>query len=165
MADPKMAEAPAAGKKTLIEDGTEFRGAFTSDCPVVVSGKVNGEVAAPSLTVTRSGMVHGKVRVKDITCEGEVAGEFDAETVRLSGRVNDGTVIRAKSLEVTLAAEKGQLQVTFGECMLEVGDEPKRNQGNAPAPHATAPAPQQPPKPQAQAPQPPKPPNDNKPKP
>ena len=163
MADPKMAEAPAPGKKTLIEDGTEFRGAFTSDCPVVVSGKVNGEVAAPSLTVTASGQVHGKVRVKDVQSEGEVAGEFDADTVRLSGKVNDGTVIRAKSLEVNLSGDKGKIQVTFGECMLEVGEEPRRNAGT-PSPAAPGTAAPAAPKGQGSAPQAPKAPVDAKPK-
>jgi hypothetical protein len=52
-------------------------------------------------------------------------------------------VIRTKSLEVKLAAGKdAKLQVSFGECMLEVGEEPKRAQGGSPSPG-------QPPKPAA----------------
>ena len=70
MADPKMAEAPASAKKTLVEDGTEFKGSLVSKCPVIVSGKVDGEVHAPSLTVSGSGGVYDKVRVGDITSEG-----------------------------------------------------------------------------------------------
>lgn len=144
MADPKMAEAPAAGKKTLVEEGTEFRGSMTSNCPVVVSGKVDGEINAPSLTVSGSGIVHGKVRVAEIHSEGEVAGEFDAEKITLSGRVSNNTVIRARSLEVNLVGDKNKLQVTFGDCMLEVGDEPhKASQAPAPKPQPEAP-PQQP---------------------
>jgi cytoskeletal protein CcmA (bactofilin family) len=144
MADPKMAEA----KKTLVEEGTEFRGSMVSKCPVVVSGKIDGEVHAPSLTVSPSGGVYGKVRVGEIHSEGEIAGEFDAETVKLSGRVNSNTVIRTKSLEVNLSADKSKLQVTFGDCMLEVGEEPNKAQGTAPKPAAEAPKPpqQQPPK-------------------
>jgi hypothetical protein len=46
--------------------------------------------------------------------------------VRLSGVVKDNTVLRAKSLEVKLASAKGKVQVTFGECVLEVGDAPTR---------------------------------------
>src|SRR3954453_20406814 len=106
MADPKMAEAAAAGKQTFVEDGTEFKGSLVSKCPVVVSGKVDGEVHAPSLTVSSSGGVYGKVRVGDITSEGELAGEFEAEIVRLSGRVNNNTLIRAKSIEVKLVTDK-----------------------------------------------------------
>jgi len=137
MADPKMAEA----KKTLVEEGTEFRGSLVSKCPVVVSGKVDGEVHAPSLNVSSSGAVYGKVRVGDITSEGEIAGEFDAESVKLSGRVNNNTVIRTKSLEVNLSTDKGKLQVSFGDCMLEVGDEPNKGQAAAPKPAAEAPKP------------------------
>jgi hypothetical protein len=38
-------------------------------------------------------------------------------------------VIRAKSLEVKLgSSEKGQLEVTFGECNLEVGEAPREEE-------------------------------------
>jgi cytoskeletal protein CcmA (bactofilin family) len=127
MADPKMAEAPSGGRKTLVEEGTEFTGDLTSKCHVVVSGKVDGKLSAPSLTVSTSGAVHGKVKVADIRSEGELSGEFEAENVALSGRVNNNTVIRSKSLEVKLAPEKGKPLVTFGDCVLEVGDEPVRS--------------------------------------
>jgi cytoskeletal protein CcmA (bactofilin family) len=147
MADPKMAEAPASGKQTLVEEGTEFKGTLVSKCPVVVSGKIDGEVHAPSLTVSSSGAVYGKVRVGDLLSEGEIAGELDAETVRLSGRVNNNTVIRTKSLEVNLVGDKGKhLQVSFGDCTLEVGDEPKKTPpaGSTPAPSAQPAPPAQP---------------------
>ncbi|HQR39032.1 MAG TPA: polymer-forming cytoskeletal protein [Blastocatellia bacterium] len=134
-----MAEA----KKTLVEEGTEFRGSLVSKCPVVVSGKIDGEVHAPSLTVSTTGGVYGKVRVGEILSEGEIAGEFDAETVKLSGRVNNNTVIRTKSLEVNLSSDKGKLQVSFGDCVLEVGDEPNKAMGGGAKP-PEAPKPQPP---------------------
>jgi cytoskeletal protein CcmA (bactofilin family) len=142
MADPKMAETPAGGRKTLVEEGTEFTGDLTSKCPVVVSGKIDGKLSAPSLTVSTSGAVHGKVKVADIRSEGELSGEFEADNVSLSGRVNNNTVIRAKSLEVKLAPEKGKPLVTFGDCVLEVGDEPVRT--GAGTPPSASPAPQAP---------------------
>lgn len=163
MADPKMAEAPTGAKKTLVEEGTEFKGALTSQCPVVVSGKIDGEVNAPSLTVSASGSVHGKVKVSDIRSDGELAGEFDADNVSLSGRVNDNTVIRSKSLEVKLSTDNGKPLVAFGDCVLEVGEEPRKTAGgnasaqqqaSAPAPAPAAPAPAAPAAPKAQAPSP-----------
>ncbi|MBC7173633.1 MAG: hypothetical protein H5U40_14430 [Polyangiaceae bacterium] len=48
--------------------------------------------------------------------------------VRLSGRVRDNTVIRARSLEVKLSPEKGMMQVIFGECALDVGDMPSKDE-------------------------------------
>ncbi len=153
MADPKLAEAAGAGKKTLVEEGTEFKGTLVSKCPVVVSGKIDGEVHAPSLSVGALGAVFGKVRVGEIQSEGEIAGEFEAETVKLSGRVSNNTVIRAKSIEVKLTSDKGKLQVSFGDCTLEVGDEPKKVAPSAPAAQANAPAPAPP-----AAPKPPQPP-------
>jgi hypothetical protein len=67
--------------------------------------------------------VHGKVKVGEIRSQGELAGEFDADVVQLSGTIKDNTVIRAKSLEVKLASANSKMQVIFGECELEVGGE------------------------------------------
>ena len=61
------------------------------------------------------------MKVGEIYSYGELAGEFDAELVQLSGTVKDNTVIRAKSLEVKLTPADGKMQVIFGECSLEVG--------------------------------------------
>jgi cytoskeletal protein CcmA (bactofilin family) len=111
-------------KHTVIEEGTEFKGTLTSSCPVDVRGRIDGEVATPALTVSASGSVHGRAKVGSVKSEGVLSGEFDADTIELAGSVRDNTVIRARSLEVKLASERGKLQVTFGECELSVGDEP-----------------------------------------
>ena len=113
-------------KKTLVEEGTEFKGSLASNCPVEVKGRIEGEVKAPVLNVSTSGAVRGKVKVNELRSEGELAGEFDADVVSLSGNVKDNTVIRAKSLEVKLATGNGKMQVIFGECELDIGkDQPK----------------------------------------
>ncbi len=111
------------GRKTLVEEGTQFKGSLTSDCPIEVKGRVEGDLTAPALSVSTSGAVHGKVKVGEMKSQGELAGEFDADVVQLSGTVKDNTVIRAKSLEVKLTPDKGKMQVIFGECELEVGSE------------------------------------------
>lgn len=111
------------GRKTLVEEGTQFKGSLSSDCPIEVKGRIEGDLAAPALQVSTSGAVHGKVKVGQIQSQGELAGEFDADVVQLSGTVKDNTVIRAKSLEVKLAPANGKMQVIFGECELEVGSE------------------------------------------
>jgi cytoskeletal protein CcmA (bactofilin family) len=111
------------GKKTLVEEGTQFKGSLTSDCPIEVKGRVEGDLTAPALSVSASGAVHGKVKVGEMKSQGELAGEFDADVVQLSGTVKDNTVIRARSLEVKLVPANGKMQVIFGECELEVGSE------------------------------------------
>lgn len=115
-------------KKTLVEEGTEFKGSLTSKCPVEVRGRVEGDLGAPSLDVSPTGAVSGKVKVDRLVSQGEIAGEFDADSVQLSGTVKDNTVIRAKTLEVKLApaAEGNKLQVIFGEVALDVGDAPTK---------------------------------------
>jgi cytoskeletal protein CcmA (bactofilin family) len=113
----------AGAKKTLVEEGTQFKGALSSNCPIEVKGRIEGEVTAPALSVSETGAVHGRIKVGELTSQGELAGELDADVVQLSGTIKDSTIIRAKSLEVKLTAANGKLQVTFGECQLEVGSE------------------------------------------
>jgi cytoskeletal protein CcmA (bactofilin family) len=123
-----MSDPNDATKRTLVEEGTQLKGSLTSTCPVLVRGRIEGEVQAPALTVSPSGAVHGRAKVGELNAEGELSGEFDADVVKLSGSVKDRTVIRAKSLEVKLATETGKLQVVFGECELEVGEPPKEKE-------------------------------------
>ena len=131
------------GKHTLVEEGTEFKGTMSSSCPIVVMGKIEGDITGPVIHVTPSGVVAGVVKVKDLRSAGELAGEVEAETVQISGRVRDRTVIRARSLDVSLSVTKGGMQVVFGECELAIGDEPNKEAAIAAAlapPAATPPA-------------------------
>jgi len=107
-------------KKTLIERGTEFKGSLSSNCPVEVNGVFEGDVNAPALVVSAEGAVKGTVRVTHLRSDGELAGEFHADVVQLSGAVKHNTVVRAKSLEVKLAPEGKRMQIVFGECEREV---------------------------------------------
>lgn len=113
-------------RRTLVEEETEFKGTMISKCPIAVMGRVDGQIEAPSMHVSPSGSVAGTLKVKELHSEGELAGEIDADSVHLSGRVKDGTVIRARSLEVKLTREAGKMELVFGECELSVGDEPNK---------------------------------------
>jgi cytoskeletal protein CcmA (bactofilin family) len=133
------------GKHTLVEEGTEFKGTMSSSCPIVVMGKVEGDVAGPVIHITPSGVVAGVVKVKELHSAGELAGEVEADTVRISGKVRDRTVIRARSLDVSLNVAKGGMQVVFGECELAIGNEPNKEAAIAAAlaaPPATPAAPE-----------------------
>jgi cytoskeletal protein CcmA (bactofilin family) len=121
------------GKTTLIEDDTEFKGTLSSKCPVTVKGSVDGEIIGPSLHVSPSGTVSGKVKVGELRSEGALAGEIDADSVHLAGTVKNDTVIRARSLEVRLVPPSGRMQVTFGQCELAVGDVPAKEEAVAAA--------------------------------
>jgi len=110
-------------KQTIVEKGTEFEGIVRSECPIVVSGQLKGEVVAPTLTLTPEGSVHGKVKVAHLKSEGSLSGEIDAESVELSGSISDDTVIRASAIEVKLnQSGERKLRVNFGNCELQVGD-------------------------------------------
>ena len=126
MSEARNPLGSATEKRTLVEEGTTFKGTLTSTCPIFVKGGIEGDIQAPALTVATSGNVSGKVKAGELRSEGAIAGDFDVEKVQLSGSVKDNTVIRAKSLEVKLAVASTKMQVVFGECELEVGDQPTR---------------------------------------
>ena len=109
MSDPKS-------RKTLVEEGTQFKGSLSSDCPIEVKGRVEGDLSAPALVVSPTGAIEGTVKVAELHSRGELAGAFEADVVKVSGTVKENTVIRAKSLEMNLASpDDGRMQVTFGD--------------------------------------------------
>jgi cytoskeletal protein CcmA (bactofilin family) len=129
----KKAENDGSVKQTTVEEGTQFKGTLQSTCQVMVRGKVEGDLTAPSVIVSESGAVIGNVKAESIRSEGVLAGHVDADSVYLSGSVRSDTVIKAKTLEVKLQQpDGGKLQVTFGECILDVGDDPRAEAQPAP---------------------------------
>lgn len=119
---------PKGRKQTLIEDETQFQGVLRSECAIVVKGTVDGEVSGPSLQVSESGAVSGTVKVDSLESQGTLSGEFEASSVQLAGTVKDKTVIRARSLEVKLKSQSRGLEVMFGDCDLEIGDVPSKEE-------------------------------------
>jgi len=111
-------------KVTTVEAESEFKGTLTSKCPVLVHGTVDGQVNTPELTVTDTGLVVGHVTARELRSSGVLQGHLTAETMYISGTVRDNTVIRARSLEVNPSRLTDPLHVVFGDCVLEVGDEP-----------------------------------------
>jgi len=111
-------------RQTTVEEGTQFKGTLQSTCQVMIRGKVDGDLSAPSVIVSETGTLVGNIKAECIRSGGVIAGRVDADEVYLSGRVSSDTVIRAKTLEVKLHHEAGKLEVTFGECILDVGDDP-----------------------------------------
>jgi hypothetical protein len=138
-------------KKTIVEQDTNMKGALESSCPIVVLGRIEGEVKAPSLSVSATGVVHGVVKADEIESEGELSGEFEAESVRLSGVVKDKSVVRARFLEMKAASAGGKMEVSLGECTLEVGDMPDKEAAiRAALDHGSPPPPRESTPPKAQ---------------
>lgn len=122
MNDPKVpGSSPTIVKRTLVEEGTRFKGSLTSTCPIVVQGSIEGDVEGPSLTVSATGAVSGTIVTGDLKSAGRISGEFDVDTAQLAGSVASNTVIRAGALDLKLAVDNGKLELTFG------GDGKKRS--------------------------------------
>jgi cytoskeletal protein CcmA (bactofilin family) len=111
-------------KQTTVEEGTEFKGTLQSQCQVVIRGTVEGDLKAPSVIVSETGTLIGNITAECVQSGGVLAGRVNADEIYLSGSVRSDTVIRAKTLEVKLSRPDGKLEVTFGECVLDVGDDP-----------------------------------------
>lgn len=121
----ELDQTETAHKQTTVEEGTQFRGTLQSSCQVLVRGVVEGELSAPSVVIAESGSVMGNVKAHSIRSEGVLAGQVDADDIVLSGSVSNDTVIRARTLEVKLQSGDGKKhELKFGECILEVGDDP-----------------------------------------
>ena len=116
-----MAELTRPGSRTepttIVEEGTDFRGDFTSRCPVIVNGRLEGAVKAPAVTVTTSGALQGNVEAKAISCRGSVAGVLEADTIELSGSIAQNTVIRAQRLNLNIESTSGRIELAFGQAV------------------------------------------------
>jgi cytoskeletal protein CcmA (bactofilin family) len=110
-------------RTTVVESGTALTGTLSASCPVVVLGRLDGEVTGPTVEVARGGVLHGSVKATTLRSQGELSGSFEAEDVELAGRVLDDTVIKAKALQVSFGGETGMV---FGACELEIGDPPDK---------------------------------------
>src|SRR5829696_1828307 len=85
----------------VVDEGTIFKGVITSSSTVTVRGVLEGEVEGPALEIEPGGVLIGKAKVTELRSRGELAGQFQADDVELSGRVRDDTIIRATSLLVS----------------------------------------------------------------
>jgi cytoskeletal protein CcmA (bactofilin family) len=110
-------------RPTVVEQGTALTGILKSSGRVVVRGRMDGEVTAPTVEVAGTGTVHGTVKATSLRSRGELGGRFEADDIELGGRVLDETVIHAKALQVTFDGEAGMI---FGTCDLEIGDAPDK---------------------------------------
>jgi cytoskeletal protein CcmA (bactofilin family) len=118
-----MSSEMKTSKQTLVEAGTEFKGTLKSSCPVAVNGTIDGEIDAPTLNIASSGSILGSVKAKTLRSQGTLSGNVDAEEVFLSGAVRSKTFIKTRRLEMKLGSlDKGQLEVTFGNCDIDLSD-------------------------------------------
>jgi cytoskeletal protein CcmA (bactofilin family) len=116
-----MADSTLPGSRqeptTIVQEGTRFRGDFTSTCPIIVNGQIEGDVKAPAVTVNNSGALQGKVEAKTIACRGSVSGVLEADTIELSGTIARNTVVRAQRLRLNIESTSGRIELAFGQAV------------------------------------------------
>ncbi len=109
--DGEATQTPQA--RTIVDEGTKFKGSLTSTCPILVQGAVDGEVSGPAVTVSATGSVSGKVVAGSVKSAGSLAGSFDVDSAQIAGAVASDTVVRAGSVHLKLSAQEGRLEVRF----------------------------------------------------
>ncbi len=107
-------------RHTFVDEGTVFHGTFNSSCPIVVQGSIEGAVTAPEVTIAPLGAIVGAIKTDKLISSGMLSGTVDAVQVSLSGSVRRDTVIKAEQLELSLHAQRGLLEVTFGARKREI---------------------------------------------
>lgn len=110
---------PGSGAEptTVVEEGTSFKGNLTSRCPVIVKGRIEGELKAPTVTVTTSGALLGKVEAKTISCKGSASGVLEADVIELSGAIARDTIIRAQRLNLDVESTTGRIEIAFNQAV------------------------------------------------
>jgi cytoskeletal protein CcmA (bactofilin family) len=135
--DPSaVSPAPAAPPKdTVVEEGSALSGTLASNGRILVRGRLEGDVVGPTVEVTETGALSGKIKAGLLRSRGALGGLLEADLIELGGRVLDHTVIRARDLAVALG-NGDEFGAQFGDCEIEVGDEPDRDRavGGASAP-------------------------------
>jgi cytoskeletal protein CcmA (bactofilin family) len=116
----------------VIDEGSTFKGVISGNSTVTIRGTLEGEVEGPALEVEQGGVLVGKAKVTELRSRGELAGQFEANDVELSGKVRDDTIIRAANLLVAATVGAGsdgaEPQAVFGGCQLEVGEVPSKEE-------------------------------------
>jgi cytoskeletal protein CcmA (bactofilin family) len=117
----------ASHKDTVVEEGTTLSGTMAATGRILVMGRLEGTVAGPAVEISRTGALVGRIKAGTLRSRGDLGGQLDADDIDLGGRILDQTLIRARELTVTLEDSDGDLVATqFGDCELQVGDEPDR---------------------------------------
>lgn len=113
-ATPAPAPKPG-GRGTVMGDKTRFNGKLETDEPLVIHGRVEGEIRSTSeVEVGESGEVKGTISAKGLVIAGRVTGDCaagDRLEIRASGKLHGG--IKAARISIADGAEfKGTSQMT-----------------------------------------------------
>lgn len=110
----ELKDEKKAQPRTVVDEGTAFKGSLKSSCPVMVHGSVEGTVEATGVTVSSTGSIAGKVTTEILRSIGKISGEYDVTTAQIAGAVESMTRVQAESLQLKLnAAEGGRIEVSF----------------------------------------------------
>jgi cytoskeletal protein CcmA (bactofilin family) len=82
------------GHDLVIEGNINFRGSL------LVEGEVTGNISGPKLTVGSSGKVIGDIVGKDLVVEGQLIGNFEAETISIRAQSVISGVLAYGSLDI-----------------------------------------------------------------
>ena len=68
---------------TIINHKTHLKGKISCEGELQIDGKINGDVTAQSLTITKNGYVKGNVKTEYLYIYGQIIGHVDAHHVHM----------------------------------------------------------------------------------
>lgn len=108
---------PAASKPTarsapsIISSDMLIKGSVSSDGEMQIDGKIEGDVAATSITIGQTGSIQGEVKAQTVIVRGKIMGSIRARKVELeSGAHVDGDIVHASLAIQSNAVFQGQVK-------------------------------------------------------
>ena len=91
---------PVAGEASLIDTDMRITGSVTSVGDIILAGTVEGEIKCRNLFVEDQATLTGTIEAEETVVSGQVNGEVNADTLRITNTgVFDG-IIKTKGIEV-----------------------------------------------------------------
>lgn len=108
---PASAKPTARSAPSIISSDMLIKGSVSSDGEMQIDGKIEGDVAATSITIGQTGAIQGEVKAQTVIVRGRIIGSVRARKVELeSGAHVDGDIVHASLAIQSNAVFQGQVK-------------------------------------------------------
>ena len=108
---PASAKPTARSAPSIISSDMLIKGSVTSDGEMQIDGKIEGDVAATSITIGQTGAIQGEVKAQTVIVRGRIIGSVRARKVELeSGAHVEGDIVHASLAIQSNAVFQGQVK-------------------------------------------------------
>ena len=83
----------------MIGQGVTITGTIKAENEVVIQGTIDGDIDCNHVTISKGGLVKGKIKTENMNVEGKIEGEFDIHSIlhikkegKVSGKISYGNI-------------------------------------------------------------------------